>query len=111
MDMTYLSGRSFSSYTTGIKGEDGKWKVSVELGERVQYPNGTHKQESIFYEEVNEDFDVAHQTALKACLYDLQELVYSRNFDSLIEAKEYDRNLEDMSSVSNVEVNEITKPE
>jgi len=94
MDMTYLSGRGFTSVTKGEKDENEFWKVVVVMGETISYPNGTSREEHIEAMGIDKNFDKAHQTALKSCLQQLQDYVYSRGFESLIEAMDYMRNLE-----------------
>jgi len=94
MDMSYLEGRSFYSHTTGVKNDNGDWEVTVNMSETLAYPNGTTRQEYLESTITDKDFDVAHKTAMKNVLQDLENLVYSRGFDSLIEALDYERNLE-----------------
>jgi hypothetical protein len=94
MEMTYLSGRSFSSVTTGTKEENGDWNVKVLMTETLDYPNGTKREESIEKSAISPSFNVAHQTAMNGVLQVLQDLVYTRGFDSLIEARDYEKNLQ-----------------
>jgi hypothetical protein len=94
MEMTYVSGRSFYSLTTGNKKENGEWEVTVKMSEKVRYPNGTDREESIEHTGVHQDFDAAHKIALRNVMQELQDLVYSRGFDSLVEGKDYERSLE-----------------
>lgn len=94
MDMSYLTGRGFTSVTTGEKDENGNWKIVVTMGESIQYPNGTKREGKVDAMGISTDYDEAHQTALKSCLQQLQDLVYSRGFDSLIEALDYQKGLE-----------------
>jgi hypothetical protein len=95
MDMTYLTGRSFTNITQGFRDEHDVWRVSVVMTEDLLYPNGTGRTEEIKGLAENKDFDVAHKTAMQSVLQQLQDLVYSRGFDSLIEAMDYERTLEE----------------
>ncbi len=94
MEMQYLVGRGFTSVTTGTKDENGTWKLVVTMGESLSYPNGTTREEHIEAMGMSDDYDQAHQTALKSCLQQLQDLVYGRGFDSLVEAMDYERSME-----------------
>ena len=105
MDMTYLSERSFTNVTRGNKDDDGVWNVSVVMTETLLYPNGTERTEGITGEFRSKNFDEAHKTAMQQVLQQLQDLVYSRGFDSLIEAMDYERNLEEGDD-SNTQVDE-----
>lgn len=91
--MSYLMGRSFYSLTTGTK-EGDDWKVTVNMSETLSYPNNEVRQEYIEKTIVDKSFDMAHKEAMRQVLQDLENLVYSRGFDSLIEALDYERNLE-----------------
>lgn len=95
MDMQYVTGRSFSSITSGFKEDDGNWRVLVEMSETLVYPNGTSRKEVIEGTATESDFHAAHKGAMQKVLQELQDLVYSRGFDSLIEAVDYQRNLEE----------------
>lgn len=94
MDNNTLVGRGFGQQTTATRDIDGFWKIEVLMTEKVIYPDGSVKEESIESMHVDRDFDVAHQVALHSALSELNELVYDRGFDSLIEGKEYERKLE-----------------
>lgn len=94
MEMDYLQGRGFTSVTKGERDERGIWTVNVRMGETISYPNGTVRGEGIEATRESTSFDTAHQMALKECLQQLQDLVYSRGFDSLIEALDYSRQME-----------------
>lgn len=91
--MTHVTGRSFLSDTKGEKDEAGNWYVAVVMTETITYPNGTERTETIVGEHVDKDFHEAHKNAMRDVLQRVQDLVYSRGFDSLIEAADYDRSL------------------
>lgn len=96
MDMTYISGRSFLSDTQGTKDENtGNWTVRVVITETLSYPNGTNRSESVEGVHTDKDFHEAHKYAMRDALQLVQDLVYTRGFDSLIEAVDYDRSLEE----------------
>ena len=98
MDNNKLAGRIFQQSTTGTKKANGLWQIDVLIKETLIFPDGTKKEESIETMAVDEDFDTAHSMAVHSGLNELGELVYSRQFDSLIEAREYDRSKKDDST-------------
>lgn len=93
MEMEYLAGRSFTSHTQGWKNSGGDWDVVMTMTETVSYPNGQQRTEAIETKGSHKDFDTAHKVALADCMNQLQELVYAKGFDSLIEARDYERTL------------------
>lgn len=95
MDNNKLSGRIFGQQTTATRMENGLWKLHVEIREKLIYPDGQERDEAIESECIDKDFDTAHQIALNSALSELQTIVYGRNFDSLIEGKDYERTLND----------------
>jgi len=101
MDMNKLSGRVFGQQTLGEKDEQGYWKITVVMTEKIIFPDGTSKEEKIESMCMDKDFDTAHQIALHSALSELRELVYDKNFDSLIEGREYQRVLETDDGSSN----------
>lgn len=109
MESNTLKGRVFSQTTTGVKNENGMWTLEVVMVEKVTMPDGQVFEESIETMCMDEDFDTAHQTALRAALTELQELVYSRGFDSLIEGKEYQRKLEEKNDLIETNKDSSTK--
>ena len=110
MDMSYLSGRSFLSDTKGYKDEEGNWNVVTVMTETLTYPNGTVREEKIEGSYKDPEFKVAHMLAMREVLQELQDLVYNRGFDSLIEAKDYDRSLE-VDGDATIKFDAITPPE
>ena len=107
MDMTYVSGRSFASVTSGTKDEDGDWIVNIVMSETINYPNGLVRQEEVSGFKKDKDFDLAHKTAMQYVLQQLQDLVYSKGFDSLIEGRDYQRSLE-AGNGSDIEADEAS---
>jgi hypothetical protein len=111
MDMTYVSGRSFGSNTTGYKDEgDGLWHVVVTMVEILTFPNGLERSETIEGRAENVSFHEAHKSAMRDVLQLLQDLVYSKGFDSLIEGMDYERSLQE-SDDPKIEANEDSTPE
>src|SRR6188474_183124 len=94
MDMNYLAGRSFSSITSGSKEEDGDWSVKVVMTETLIFPNGQVRTETVEALSKEKEFDLAHKEAMRQVLQEVQDLVYTRGFESLIEARDYERGLE-----------------
>lgn len=94
MDNSKITGRVFSQTTSGRKLDNGLWELTVDITEKLFFPDGTEKEESINTMCADEDFDVAHQIALHSALIELRELVYDKNLDSLIDGKEQQRKLE-----------------
>lgn len=94
MDNNLLSGRSFGQRTTATRDEQGYWKLHVMMEEEVSYPDGTVRRETLESECMDKEFNVAHGMALGTVLAELDTLVYSRGFDSLIEGIDYQRKLE-----------------
>lgn len=108
--MNFVRGRSFGSQTSGVKFEDGKWHLTVTMSETVLYPNGTSREETITHTAENTDFDTAHKEAMRQVLQELQDLVYSRGFDSLIEGMDYERSMEALGD-SDITPDEVAKSE
>lgn len=88
MDMNSITGRSFSNYTVGEKLENGDWKVKVTIVEALQWKDGEVKEETIEAECQASDFNVAQQEALASALYELNEVVLSKGYTSLVIARE-----------------------
>jgi hypothetical protein len=98
MDTNKLIGRVFSQETIGTKGENGLWTVKVNMTEKVTYPDGQERAESIDTECVDADFHVAHRIALHSGLSELARLVYDRGLDSLIDGMDFEREFEELLS-------------
>ena len=107
MDMRYIDGRSFLSSTTGTKDEDGNWLVNVVMTETIVYPNGQVREEAIQAFKKDKNFDIAHKAAMQEILQNLQDVVYTPGFDSLVEGIDYLRNLETEDD-ANSQADEIT---
>jgi hypothetical protein len=93
MDLSNVKERTFGQKSTCRK-EGDYWRIHVITTETLTYDDGTVKEDSIESECLDMDFDTAHQIALSSVLSELRALVYERNFDSLVLAKEYQRKLE-----------------
>lgn len=96
-----LKARTFQQTSSAKKDEDGYWKFRVEITETVVYNDGREESESIVSESMNKDFDIAHKIALHSALSELGDLVYDAGYDSLIEARAHERELENDDSKDN----------
>src|SRR5512132_1902840 len=92
--MDKYKGRVFAQETKGVRGDDGYWTVSVIMTEKVTWEDGQEVEESIAATSMDKSFDAAHKVAMRASLAELQDLVYARGFESLIEGKAYQRMIE-----------------
>jgi hypothetical protein len=92
--MNKYKGRVFAQETKGVCADDGFWTVTVTMREQVTWENGEVQEEVINAMSMDKNFDDAHKTALRASLQELQDLVYARGFESLIEGREYQRSIE-----------------
>lgn len=99
MENSDIKSRGFSQTTLGSKRENGMWELTVVMTESVVYNDGTERSESIETMCVDEDFFTAQQVALRAALTELQDLVYSRGLDSIIEGRDYQRRLEEHDTI------------
>lgn len=87
MEQGTIKGRVFSSETKGLLDNDGYWSVTVEIKEKATLDGVEWFEETIDAMSIDKSFDNAHQTALRSVLQWMEEYVYSRGFNSLIEAK------------------------
>lgn len=87
-------GRVFAQETVGIRMDDGGWKVTVTMTEKVTLNNGIERVETIEAMAMDSTFNDAHRVALQSSMAELQDLVYARGFESLIEGRDYQRSLE-----------------
>jgi soluble cytochrome b562 len=81
-----LKGKVFGSDTTGIKGDDGYWKLTVVICEKETEDGATWREEKLSSMAFDTSFQAAHETALRSVLQEMNERVYAKGFDSLIEA-------------------------
>lgn len=109
MEEKFYKGRVFFQETRGVQGEDGYWKVEVDLMEKVTLKDGTELEEHIKAMAMDSTFIGAHQVALRSALAELQDLVYAKGFDSLIEGREYQRSLEAVNGGSKNNTTSITQ--
>ena len=83
-----LIGKSFVNDNKGILGEDGYWTVTVLMTEKFFYDDGSETTEVIESMCMDNNFQMAHQTALASALVQYRQEVYDRGLTSLIEARE-----------------------
>jgi hypothetical protein len=81
-----LKGRVFSNETKGVMGDDGYWKLTITITERDTLDGVNWREESLSAASIDTDFDAAHRTAMRSVLQSMNDIVYARGFDSLIEA-------------------------
>ena len=91
--MSKLTGRVFESNTTGTLEKDGYWKIIVSITEKQSEDGITWKEESISSMSLDTTFDAAHKTALRSVLQEMNERVYAKGFDSLIEAIDLEKRI------------------
>lgn len=80
-----IKERFFGSTTTGEKDKDGTWKVVLDCTEKIVWNDGTTKEETISFMGMDSNFHLAHQTTLRGYLNWMNDFVYGRGSDSLIE--------------------------
>lgn len=111
MDYSNLKGRYFGNDTLATQKENGMWDVTVIIKERLTDDGVNWSEESIGFTATDPDFQTAHKLALTSCLQVLQELVYGKGFDSLIQGIEHQKELEAKAkdeTAASVENNEDT---
>jgi len=94
MDYKNLKGRYFGNDTFAKKLPNGSWEVTLVIKEKLTDDGTNWVEESIGSSAIDISFDVAHRTALASTLQAMKELVYDRGFDSLVQAVEYQKQLE-----------------
>lgn len=95
MDYTKLKGRYFGNDTSAKELPNGYWEVTVCIKEKLTDDGINWVEESIGSSAVAADFNTAHREALASTLLTMQQLVYARGFDSLVQAVEYQKKLEE----------------
>ncbi len=93
MDMKTVKGRSFVQNTIGTKDSEGYWMVVVSMEETLVFNDGSTASEKVESSSLDRDFGMAQQIALRASLAELDEITFSRGFDSLIEGRAYQKTL------------------
>jgi len=83
-----LKQRIFSQETAGKLSDDGYWTLTVEIKERDTLDGINWREERVVAQSIDTSFDDAHKTALRSVLQQMNSIVYSRGFDSLIDAVE-----------------------
>lgn len=101
MDMNQLKGRIFEQQTLGEIDKDGYWKVVVTITEKISYDGEVWEVENISAMSLDKSFDMAHKIAMQSALSELNSLVYSKGFDSLIEGRLYERLVKENASNNN----------
>jgi len=94
MDMNLILERKFYNDTVGLKETDNTWKLIVTLGEKIVLKDGTVREEKLEAMSLDTDFGSAQRIALRSVLQQMDDLVYARGFDSLIDAVDYQKSLE-----------------
>lgn len=95
MDYNNLKGRYFGNDTFAKKGENGMWEVTVIIRERVSEDGENWVEESIGASAMDADFTIAHKLCLMSVLGELNDLVYSKGIDSLVQGLEIKRKSEE----------------
>lgn len=108
MNYKNLKGRYFGNDVMSTKADNGMWTVTVVIRERVSEDGENWVEESIGASAMDMNFDTAHKLALGTVLSELNELVYVKGFESLVEAIEADRALEESKNDSNPKDNKDT---
>lgn len=102
MDMNLIAGRIFSQQTSGEKLENGDWKVSVTITEKVKESSESEWLEAnIDSEAQDKNFDNAHKLAMFSALQELNRLVYSRGLESMFEGLLVDEKEKENGSSNN----------
>lgn len=91
--MNKLTGRVFDSSTVGILEKDGFWKLTVTITEKQSEDGITWREESVSCMSVDTSFDAAHKTSLRSVLQEMNERVYAKGFDSLIDAVDEEKRI------------------
>ena len=108
MNYENLKGRYFGNDVFSLKADNGMWTVTVVIRERVSEDGTNWVEESIGSSAMDVDFDTAHKLALASVLSELNELVYVNGYDSLVQAVEARRALEEGKDEPNPKDNKDT---
>ena len=92
MEHTYV-GRQFESVTTGTLDADNDWTVTVKSTERVTKDGTNWEEESIEFKAIDNSFQKAHKVALTAFVRWMDDNIYSKGTDSLVEAVKMQKEL------------------
>ena len=82
-----LTQRKFSTETSGIKDEDGYWKVIMTCTESNSEDGEKFEEESLAFMGIDKDFDEAQKTTLRAYYSWMETFAWSKGMVSLVEAK------------------------
>lgn len=79
---------TFQTTTTGVKDDKGNWEVVMNCEERLSVDGENWETGVIAFKAIDTDHDEAIKTVLKAYYNWMSAYAWSKNIDSLIEAKE-----------------------
>ena len=103
--------RKFYSETNAIREEDGTWKVTIDNVEKASLDGENWIQEKASVMVLDDDFDAAHRIALQSLFAWLDDNVNGKGFNSMIDAAEYYRFLEEKEDGKESNDNTHTPPE
>lgn len=85
MTFDNLKYRYFGSGTTANLDDNGYWHVTVEILEKYTDNDGNNREEKLSASAVDKTLNTAHALALASAMQEMDELVYSKGYESLIE--------------------------
>lgn len=101
LDDREILGRDFNSLTHSTRDVEGYWKVIVTISDRVLYAGSdSWIEENIEAMSVDKDFHNAVETAMKSSLGYIVENVYQKGFPGLVEFREFERKVKELSETS-----------
>jgi len=101
LDDREILGRDFNSLTHSTKDEEGYWRVIVTISDRVLYAGSdSWIEENVEAMSVDKDFHNAVETAMKSSLGYIVENVYQKGFPGLVEFREFERKVKELSETS-----------
>ncbi len=104
LDDRDILGRDFNSLTHSTKDEEGYWRVIVTITDKVLYKgNDSWIEENVEAMSVDKDFHNAVETAMKSSLGYIVENVYNKGFPGLVEFREFERKVKELSEANKIQ--------